>query len=90
MIIGMALAINRPFRNYDVDLNVTDADLVYRAPLAGRFLNFDKTDAMWLDVLAAAESDRSLVTVEGRAYTLASVDSEGYFRLRPEISEVGH
>jgi hypothetical protein len=76
MIIGMTLAVSRPFRNYNVDLHVTNADLVYREPLTGRFLGFDKTDSKWLEVLAAAEADTTLVTVEGRAYKLASLDSD--------------
>lgn len=83
MIIGMALAISRPFENYEVEMNMPPLGLVNREPLTGRFVKFDKTDARWLDVLSAAVNRTSIVTVEGRAYELESVDSEGRFRLLP-------
>jgi hypothetical protein len=83
MIIGMALAFNRPFENYEVEMNIPPLALVNRELLTGRFVKFDKTDAKWLGVLSAAVNKTSIVTVEGRAYKLESVDSEGTFKLLP-------
>jgi hypothetical protein len=83
MIIGMALAEHRPFSSYEVEMNIPTLALVNRKPLAGRFSNFVKTDAKWLDVLSAAVNKTSIVTVEGRAYKLDNVDAEGNFNLLP-------
>jgi hypothetical protein len=83
MIIGMALAMNRPFDNYEVEMNIPLLALANREPLAGRFVNFEKTESHWLDVLSAADNKTSIVTVGGGAYRLESVDSEGNFKLLP-------
>ena len=83
MIIGMALALNRPFENYEVEMSMPLLALVNREALAGRFVKFKKTDARWLDVLSAADNKTSLVAVEGRTYKLESLDSEGNFTLLP-------
>lgn len=83
MNIEMALAINRPFKSYAVEMSIPPLALVNREPLTGRFVKFDKTDARWLEVLSAAVNKTNMVTVEGRAYKLESVDSGGSFRLLP-------
>lgn len=78
----MALAAGKPFLDYEVDLCVTDVELIRREPLSGRFLNFDKTEGKWQDLSAAAERGCIIpVTVQDRAYKLESLDSEGNFRL---------
>lgn len=83
MLIGIAVAINRRFENYEVEMNIPLLALVNREPLAGRFVNFDRADAKWLDILSAVVNKTSIVTVDGRGYMLESVDSEGNFNLLP-------
>jgi hypothetical protein len=82
MKINIAFAPGRPSRQYDTNLEVKPTDLIGSPQLVGRFLGHDAEGFEWRQMMDVVDTGTTLVNVEGRAYTIESMDQQLNFRLK--------
>ena len=84
MKISVAFASDRPSRQYDTNLEVKPTDLFGNPQLVGRFLGHDAEGFEWRQMMDAVDKGTTIVNVEGKAYTIESMDQQLNFRLKGE------